>query len=329
MRVLSAGAGVLVSSLVVACVGDDTVQPNGDAGYTPSDAAAYDSTVGQVDAGEDATDAGIDASDATLAVSDAGDASDAADSSFDAADANACALDGGAPGTKCSGMCVNTASDPMNCGACAAVCEAGAVCSSSACDDVAGTLDGLEWYVPCTSVGSSCSANDPPVVAATLSGTSGAVYDVTLHFRGVVEEKTYTLNPIDAGPDAGDAGANGPVATGTNASFFVTNATPAGDTYNVYSLSVTPPGAGTPSLVAYLNDGTSGIAQCWLVDYTVTLPIQGGASIQLTATTVDAQEISNHDGNGDPIAVPGLTFDGGTFDGQFIEMDVVSVTRAP
>jgi hypothetical protein len=316
MRLLIVGGVVLGAGSMAACVGDDTVQSGPTTQVSPSDAAPYvDATLGQDDGGDD---------DATVAASDAGDAS------IDAADATACTLDGGRPGTKCGGTCVDTTSDPSNCGACAAVCEAGAVCSSSACDDVAGTLEGLEWYVPCTSgSGTACSASDPAVVSATLSGTSGAVYAVTLHFRGVVEEKTYVPNPIDAGPDAADAGATGPVATGTNASLFVTNATPAGDTYNVYSLTITPPGSATPSLVAYLNNGTSGITQCWLVDYTATLPMQGGAAIQLGAMTVDGSEITNHDVNGDPILVPGLSFDGGAFNGQFVQMDVVSVTRAP
>jgi hypothetical protein len=326
MRVVIAGAVILGVTSMVACVGDDTVQSSDDAGSFPSDAAAYiDSTVGQDDAGEDAAD--DDAGDANVAVVDAGDASD---SSSDAADANACTLDGGAPGTKCSGVCVDTTNDPLNCGACAAVCEAGAVCASSACDNVAGSLEGLEWYVPCTSgSGTSCSASDPPVVSATLNGASGVAYAVTLQFRGVVEEKTYFPNPVDAGPDADDAGATGPVATGTNASFFVTNVTPQSDSYNLYSLTVTPPDAGAPSLVAYLNSGTTGISNCWLVDYTVTLPMQGGSTVQLAALTEDGQEITNHDPSNNPIAVPGISFDGGTFNGQFIEMDVVSVTPTP
>jgi Stigma-specific protein, Stig1 len=318
MRAVLAGAVLVGAGSLVACVGDDTVQSEPDAQSFPSDAAPYiDATVGQDDAGDDSGD------DATVT------ANDASDSSFDAVDANACTLDGGRPGTKCSGVCVDMTTDPSNCGACAAVCEAGAVCSSSACDNVAGSLEGLAWYVPCTGGGGgSCSASDPPVVSTTLSGTSGAAYDVTLHFRGVVEEKTYVANPIDAGPDAADAGPTGPVATGTNANLFVTNATPDNDSYNLYSLTITPPGSASP-LVAYLNDGTTGITHCWLIDYTVTLPMLGGSTIQLTALTEDGSEISNQDVNGDPIAVPGISFDGGTFNGQFIEMDVVSVTPAP
>jgi hypothetical protein len=333
-----AGAVLFSAALASACTGDDTVQPLEDSGFSPGDSATsnIDATTGQVDASTDAT-VPVEASDATAPLEasdsiappvDASDANvaDANDSSFDAADANACTLDSGAPGTLCGGVCTDLTSDPLNCGACSASCEAGAVCSASQCENIAGSLEGLEWYVPCSSgSGTSCSASNPPNVMASLSGATGVTYAVTLNFQGVVEERTYIENPPeDAGPDAGDAGA-APVATGTNASFFITNVeTPSlGDSYNIYSLTISD-----PPLVAYLNDGTSSITNCWLIDYTVTLPMTAGAQITLAANTVDGSEITNHDVNGNPIIVPGY-FDGGAFNGQFIAMNVVSVAPIP
>src|SRR5580658_8065688 len=223
---VGAGALLLSAALSGACTGDDTVQPLEDAGFSLGDSTTSndDATAGQVDASTDATLPPVDASDATAPIDasdstappvDASDANvaDANDSSFDAADANACALDSGAPGTLCSGVCTDLTSDPLNCGACNASCEAGAVCSASQCDNIAGSLEGLEWYVPCSSgSGTSCSAGNPANVTASLSGATGVTYAVTLNFQGVTEERTYIANPPDdAGPDAGDAGA-APVA---------------------------------------------------------------------------------------------------------------------
>jgi hypothetical protein len=250
----------------------------------------------------------------------------------------------GVVGGNCGGACVPgttecaTEAQVATCGtngewgpATACADDAGAtVCVGNQCENIAGSLEGLEWYVPCTSGGSSCSASNPPNVNASLSGATGVTYAVTFNFEGVVEERTYIANPPedagpdDAGPDAGDAGA-APVATGTNASFFITNVeTPSlGDPYNIYSLTISD-----PPLVAYLNAGTSSIGNCWLMDYTVTLPMAAGAQVTLAANTVDGEEIANHDVNGNPIVAPGL-FDGGAFNGQFIVMNVVSVAPLP
>jgi hypothetical protein len=129
----------------------------------------------------------------------------------------------------------------------------------------------------------------------------------------VVEQETY-----NGKADGGVA------ATGTNASFFVEGATPAGEGYNVYSLTIS-----APAQTAYLNSGTANIAQCWPIDYTVTLPMQSGASVTLAADTVNGSEITNRDANGNPIVVPEIPPAPTAYDGQFIQMDVTNVVPMP
>jgi hypothetical protein len=76
--------------------------------------------------------------------------------------------------------------------------QAGAVCGSSSCQNVAGSLAGLRRELPYTSAsnGTSCATEIDGSVEAVLttapSGTTGKTYEVTLHFRGVVEQRTYT-----------------------------------------------------------------------------------------------------------------------------------------
>jgi hypothetical protein len=78
-----------------------------------------------MDAGADATDAGADAMDT---------AADATDAAPDVMDTGVC--DGGQ--TRCASACVDTTSDPLNCGACAVTCPStangAAVCAAGRCD---------------------------------------------------------------------------------------------------------------------------------------------------------------------------------------------------
>jgi hypothetical protein len=241
---------------------------------------------------------------------------DVVDSASAGNDGAVCVIGDGGSGTLCSGVCVDTQVDPMNCGGCGASgagvsCKAGAACASGRCQDVVGSLQGLRWSIPCTAAmdPAECDATSPAPQSTTVQGTAGVTYAVTLRFRGVVEQKTYSGRS-----DGGLA------ATGTNASFFVEGATPAGDGYNLYSLTIS-----APAQTAYLNSGTSYIGHCWPIDYTVTLPMQSNASVRLSADTVDGIEITNQDGNGNPIVVPEISPAPTAYNGQFIQMDVTNV----
>lgn len=166
----------------------------------------------------------------------------------------------------------------------------------------AANLNGLRWQIPAVSSASGNTDNvvDPPVVTATMGGTMGMNYSVTLRFRGVVEQKTYE--------------------GGTTTGYWNVGGTPDGGAFNIYELSISD-----PQETYYLNAGTSNIYNCYAIDYQETIIINGGATVSLIAQTVDGHQIKNIDPNGTPIVVPGIPPAPAAYDGQFIQMDVVSV----
>jgi hypothetical protein len=170
----------------------------------------------------------------------------------------------------------------------------------------AGQLSGLQWVLPSTGVPVNgimpCLPNSQ--VIAINGGDPNVTYNVTLRFRGVIEQKTYV------------GGTN-------NGAFFQTGGAPAADGYNVYRLTVS-----NPAQTYYLNRGTSGQLVVYGVDYQVTIPIAGGATVTLFADSVDNQEVWNSSTNppppATPISIPGITSPAQPFNGQFLQMDVVS-----
>jgi hypothetical protein len=192
------------------------------------------------------------------------------------------------------------------------------------CTHVAGNLAGLRWELPCTMPGNPfcqtiVDGSDVQVVSTTLGGAPGTTYAVTLRFRGVVEMKTYV------GGEAGapqTAGAKGPA----NAQFFVSGGAPIGDTANIYELEVSdPPGE------YFLNSALSQVNTItWWLDYTATIPMKAGATITMTANAIDNGEVANLNGiDGGPVFVPGVPPYPKAYDGQFIQIDVVSVVAQP
>ncbi len=171
--------------------------------------------------------------------------------------------------------------------------------------DVAATLDGLRWELPCTK-----DTGDPTVcqtlpsvsVSATMGGAPGTYYDVTLRFRGVVEISRY---------DGGSA----------SGYWQIGGSPPDGSNINVYGLLVS-----TPAQTYFVNQGIS-MRVVVPIDYTETVPIEAGATVTLQADSRDAFQLRNVDASGNPIVVPGVRPAPMPFDGQFVQMDVVSVAR--
>jgi hypothetical protein len=231
-----------------------------------------------------------------------------------------CALDSGGTGTLCGNACVDVTSDPANCSACNKPCQAGQTCVSKQCTDVAGALAGLRWELPCSGAGSApvnCAtrydAGLAVVRTATIQGVPGTTYSVTLRFRGIVEEKTYsgatTGGAIGAGPDGG-----------TNSNLFVVGGTPSGDTWNIYALGISD-----PATTYYLNSGASGTDRVFLLDYRASLPMKAGATVTLTANSVEGLETRNIGSDGNPVIVSDIPPAPNPYDGQFVQMDVESV----
>jgi hypothetical protein len=138
-------------------------------------------------------------------------------------------------------------------------------------------------------------------VQTQLGGAPGVTYDVKLHFRGVVEQKTYTGGCTDG-------------------SYWLTGGSVPNDGYNVYRLTVS-----SPPQTFYLNRGASSITNVWALDLTQTIRIDAGATVTLFADTVDSQEIKNVDGVGMPVSVQNVSVMQ-PYNGQFIQMDVEGVT---
>lgn len=204
-------------------------------------------------------------------------------------------------------------------------CEAGSVAMMGKCVNVAGDLQGLRWELPCTNHADPLCFTEvgdggvEEVLSSTLGGTPGQTYAVTLHFRGEVEQKTY-IGSADAGSPT-TAGAQGLA----NAEFFVAGGRDNGDTWNIYEMQVSDP----PS-VYFLNAGMSNFSFTFWIDYTATIPMKAGATLTLSGNSVDGREIANIDDlDGGPVIVPGVPPYPNAFDGQFIQMDVVSVVATP
>jgi hypothetical protein len=97
-------------------------------------------------------------------------------------------------------------------------------------------------------------------------------------------------------------------------------------------------GVSSPANAYFLNaiDCLEGHA-VYPLDYTVTLPIDGGATIRFLQSdpncsmvkNCDAESVEGSSGAGvcNPVVVPDLTGLARPFDGQFIVLDVVSATR--
>lgn len=185
-------------------------------------------------------------------------------------------------------------------------CDGGGADASN-CAVIAGELDGLRWELPCTGPHDDTDAcpslTEPAVTSTTMAGRPGVVYDVVLRFRGVVEQRTYLGGTQDG-------------------SFYEGGDAPwRSDPFNVYGLTIS-----LPAQQYYLNAGTSYVRHCFAVEYRETVQVAAGATVTLTADDDEGTSIINVDAAGNPIVVPGIPPAPAAFDGQFLQIDVISVT---
>ena len=178
----------------------------------------------------------------------------------------------------------------------------------------------------------------------------GTTYMVTAHFQGVVEPKTYT-GGVKANPTVKTDGWYAP-----SSPTAATQPAPSqSGNYNVYMISVTPPG-GTAAyyFLNALGNQTPAVPEAhfsYMIDYTATFPVAGGSAVRFLADdsncsaikNCDSTSIDNSGGRGtcNPITVPNLpttmpaagqTFNPTTalpfsqpYNGQFIIMTITSV----
>jgi hypothetical protein len=165
---------------------------------------------------------------------------------------------------------------------------------------------GLQWLLPCGSsispviCATSASASD----VATMVGTTGAIYSASFRIRGVVELCNYT-----GGSD-------------TNSSFAKKD--PTGNTsflVNQYKMIVS-----NPSATYVLNHGTFDF-NSHALDYILTIPVAGGATITFEADTIDGQQAKNNSNvsvTDDDISKPIVVTQ--PYNGQFLQCDAKSIS---
>ena len=187
--------------------------------------------------------------------------------------------------------------------------------------EYAGEMNGFRWELPCEDpdLRDEC-AWDPSLLEGALDdpdfalhretlvlfgGDPSVVYDVEIRIRGLTEPKDFTGGEVQA-------------------DHFQIGGTPGSNDYNIYSVEVADP------LEVYtLNRNEMGTGHyTFVVDYTVTIPIRGGAEVRLAMRDPNNIAIANPGGSSgstDPFVVPEIPPFPDPFYGQFLQMDVLSV----
>jgi hypothetical protein len=180
-------------------------------------------------------------------------------------------------------------------------CAAGKTLVTGMCVDNASVGGALRVELPCephdVSDGVCNTLYQTTERTITIGGTSAEKYDLTIRVRGVVEPKDY--------------------ADGTADGFFYTGGTPSGDSMNVFELDVS-----APATTYYLNYGGD---SAYGLDYQQVIRVQGGATIRLSADSIDNAIYTNTDS----VVVAGIAPAPSAFDGQFVQIDVISATLVP
>ncbi len=179
--------------------------------------------------------------------------------------------------------------------------------SSGTGPGVQATLPTLRIELPCMngtcefSVADVCFMVPNVDDIAVLDGAAGTIYDVTIDVHGVVEMTSYIDGVLDD-----------PVYVGGQVDSF----------WSPFGLTVSD-----PPQTYWLNPAGDGDFFTYPLDYTYTLPIAAGATVSLTGTSGDDScGLFNHDEQGNPIMVPGVPPAPRTFDGQFVQVDAISLT---
>jgi hypothetical protein len=174
--------------------------------------------------------------------------------------------------------------------------------------DVAAGLVGLTVELPCASDTTPlCNAPAAQTKPIVLGGSPSTRYVLALLLRGVVEQNTYV-------------GAAEGTAVGTNRQLFTIGQGTPSSLYATYNLALSD-----PPQVFNLNSGNFGNLYVDAFSYTVRVQAVGGSTLTLSADPQDTAIVANQGESGDPLVVSGV-IPPQPFDGQFVQLDVVSVT---
>jgi hypothetical protein len=183
-------------------------------------------------------------------------------------------------------------------------------------DAAMASLAGLRLEVPCGdhfNQGTECHWNREMLqpdgapwklhqeIVRTFAGQPKTLFNVTLHVRGVVEPKNFTGGQVQF-------------------EHFQSGGTPVKNDYNFYNIEISDPHA-----VYTVNRNAEKVGHyTFPIDYRVTIPIRGGATVTMGAYDSNDVAIANHQRH----VVAGVAPDPQPFDGQFFQVDVESIGRA-
>ena len=186
-------------------------------------------------------------------------------------------------------------------------------CASHPANDAASSLAGLRIDVPCADKFNGATechwdrallqSADPAwkmkhELSRTFGGKPGVVYQVTLRVRGVVEPKNFTGGDVKF-------------------DHFQSGGAPVKNDYNFYNIVVSDPAA-----TYTVNRNVDKVGHyTFPIDYRVTIPIRGGATVTVGAYDSNDVAIANHAHH----VVAGVPPAPAPFDGQFFQVDVESV----
>lgn len=294
--------------------GESMTAPSGGSGDAGSNgvsgSSSSSSSGGETGQGGDGGSAGAEASDGGADSGPSTCAEGTADCNGDAADGCETTL-----GTAhdCA-MCGQACQDPRP------YCEE--VGGKLACSNPAQALSGKRIELPCVAAEDSVAQLCPTIAdrhdacpaegkvvkqTIKLSGAAQTLYDVALHVRGVVEPRTYV-----GGKDAGNH-------------FYVGGTGQQPSNYNTYSLVVS-----SPAQTFYLNADTQAESyRVFTLDHQKTIVVEGGATITLQVVDPDCAMVKNCQSFASTACVPFVVADvppaPNSYDGQFVQLDVVSV----
>lgn len=187
--------------------------------------------------------------------------------------------------------------------------------ATSADAGVAQSIAGFRWEVPCKSnafvTEELCPADRMLTQMRTFGGDPNVTYEVEVRLRGIIEPHTFTA--LDGKR----------LSTVTPAPYMVdsTAAKPDDIPYALFMIDVPQ-----PKVTYYFNafhtiDGEFH-HQLLPVDYTVKLKIQGGSMLRMAYTDGNTEQVANFK----RVVVPGIPPAPQPYNGQFLQLDVVSVS---
>jgi hypothetical protein len=123
-----------------------------------------------------------------------------------------------------------------------------------------------------------------------VGGMPGTMYDVTMHFYGIMEPKIYNAVTREASGRPGDQNTG---AMPTPWAYCNTpGCTVPGGTYNSYEIHVMS-NTGTEIGTYFLNADTSEPHKTYVINYEKTIPVVGGGRIRMYTTDGNCRQIKN------------------------------------